>query len=430
MALAEIGSLAERRIALLTDPALSGLPAFLAPAPGLNSGFMLAQVSAAALASENQHLAHPVAIDSRPTSANQEDHVSMATYAARRLLEMTENAAHIVAIELLAAAQGIELRRPLPTSRRLEAVLCEVRRHSAFLAEDRALAGEISGLAAALLAGELAASSRCWLSGKKGEKNGSGDRGTPRDRLRVEPGSGQGLRAGAGAGRRRGRRQRPRRGSPRRRARKSCGGRPAASITPVAADVTTREGQAKLLAALPDPDILVTNAGGPPFKDFRALDRNAILTGVTWNMVTPIELIQATIDPMIARGFGRIVNITSISVRMPIQGLDLSSGARAGLTAFVAGVARSVAHAGVTINNVLPGFFDTDRYWAGIDATAKVQGKPREQFAKERENLVPARRIGDPQELGDACAFLCSARAGYITGQNLLLDGGLFNSAF
>ena len=203
-----------------------------------------------------------------------------------------------------------------------------------------------------------------------------------------------------------------------------------AEITPVAADVTTREGQAKLLAALPDPDILVTNAGGPPFKDFRALDRSAILTGVTWNMVTPIELIQATIDPMIARGFGRIVNITSISVRMPIQGLDLSSGARAGLTAFVAGVARSVAYAGVTINNVLPGFFDTDRYWAGIDATAKVQGKPREQFAQERENLVPARRIGDPQELGDACAFLCSARAGYITGQNLLLDGGLFNSAF
>ena len=155
MALAETGSLAERRIALLTDPVLSGLPAFLAPVPGLNSGFMLAQVSAAALASENQHLAHPVAIDSRPTSANQEDHVSMATYAARRLLEMTENAADIVAIELLAAAQGIELRRPLQTSRRLEAVLCEVRRHSAFLAEDRALAGEISGLAAALLAGEL-----------------------------------------------------------------------------------------------------------------------------------------------------------------------------------------------------------------------------------------------------------------------------------
>ncbi len=156
LALAEIGSLAERRIALLTDPALSGLPAFLSPEPGLNSGFMLAQVTAAALASENQHLAHPVAIDSRPTSANQEDHVSMATYAGRRLLEMTWNAAHIVAIELLAAAQGIELRRPLPTSQRLAAALCEVRRHSAFLSEDRSLAGEISGLATAVLAGELA----------------------------------------------------------------------------------------------------------------------------------------------------------------------------------------------------------------------------------------------------------------------------------
>jgi 3-oxoacyl-[acyl-carrier protein] reductase len=203
-----------------------------------------------------------------------------------------------------------------------------------------------------------------------------------------------------------------------------------AEITPVAADVTTPEGQQKLLGVLPDPDILVTNAGGPPFKDFREIDREAMLRGVTWNMVTPIELIQATVDPMIERRFGRIVNITSVTVRMPVQGLDLSSGARAGLTAFVAGVARSVAHAGVTINNILPGFFDTDRYWAGIDATAKAQGRSREQFAEERQSTVPMRRIGDPQELGDACAFLCSARAGYITGQNLLLDGGLFNAAF
>jgi histidine ammonia-lyase len=156
LALAEIGSLAERRIALLTDPALSGLPAFLSPEPGLNSGFMLPQIAAAALASENQHLAHPVAIDSRPTSANQEDHVSMATYAARRLSEMTENAAHIVAIELLAAAQGIELRRPLNSSPRLEAARGEIRRFGPFVAEDRSLAGEISGLAAAILAGEFA----------------------------------------------------------------------------------------------------------------------------------------------------------------------------------------------------------------------------------------------------------------------------------
>jgi histidine ammonia-lyase len=155
LALAEIGSLAERRIALLTDPALSGLPAFLSPEPGLNSGFMLAQICAAALASENQHLAHPAAIDSRPTSANQEDHVSMATYAARRLLEMADNAAHIVAIELLAAGQGIELRRPLESSPALAAALRQVRRYSGFVAEDRPLAGEIAALAAAVLSREF-----------------------------------------------------------------------------------------------------------------------------------------------------------------------------------------------------------------------------------------------------------------------------------
>ncbi|MDF2780914.1 MAG: histidine ammonia-lyase [Geminicoccaceae bacterium] len=155
LALAEVGSLAERRIALLTDPAMSGLPAFLSPEPGLNSGFMLAQICAAALASENQHLAHPVAVDSRPTSANQEDHVSMATYAARRLQEMAANAGHIVAIELLAAGQGIELRRPLESSPQLKAALAEVRRYSAFMAEDRPLAGEIEALGAAVLRREL-----------------------------------------------------------------------------------------------------------------------------------------------------------------------------------------------------------------------------------------------------------------------------------
>jgi histidine ammonia-lyase len=157
LALAETGSLAERRIALLTDPALSGLPAFLTREPGLNSGFMLAQITAAALASENQHLAHPVAIDSRPTSANQEDHVSMATYAGRRLLEMTDNAAQIVAIELLAAAQGIELRRPLRSSPPLEAALAKVRGRAAFLTEDRPLSGEIGALAADVLSGVFAA---------------------------------------------------------------------------------------------------------------------------------------------------------------------------------------------------------------------------------------------------------------------------------
>ena len=153
LALAEIGSLAERRIALLTDYNLSQLPAFLTPEPGLNSGFMLPQIAAAALASENQHLAHPAGIDSRPTSANQEDHVSMATHAARRLLEMTDNAAHIVAIELLAAAQGIELRRPLRSSAPLEVALAQVRAHAAFLANDRPLAGEIATIAAEVLDG-------------------------------------------------------------------------------------------------------------------------------------------------------------------------------------------------------------------------------------------------------------------------------------
>jgi len=153
LALAEIGTLAERRIALLTDAGLSQLPAFLSPDPGLNSGFMLAQVAAAALASENQHLAHPVAIDSRPTSANQEDHVSMATYAARRLLEMSDNAAHVVAIELLAAAQGIELRRPLESSPALERALAQIRTHSAFVVTDRPLADDIRRVGAWLLHG-------------------------------------------------------------------------------------------------------------------------------------------------------------------------------------------------------------------------------------------------------------------------------------
>jgi histidine ammonia-lyase len=155
MALAETGSLSERRVALLTDPNLSSLPAFLVPEPGLNSGFMLAQVTAAALASENQHLAAAVGIDNRTTSANQEDHVSMATYAARRLLEMADNASHIVAIELLCAAQGIELRRPLRSSPLIEQTLATIRTHSAFLSEDRPLACDIDQLASWLKGGGL-----------------------------------------------------------------------------------------------------------------------------------------------------------------------------------------------------------------------------------------------------------------------------------
>jgi 3-oxoacyl-[acyl-carrier protein] reductase len=199
---------------------------------------------------------------------------------------------------------------------------------------------------------------------------------------------------------------------------------------PVAGDVTTREGQDRLFAAVPDPDILVTNAGGPPFKDFRQLDREAIMAGVTSNMITPIELIQRAIDGMVARRFGRIVNITSVSVKMPVSGLDLSSGARAGLTGFIAGVARSVAHADVTINNLLPGFIQTDRYRGGIEATAKMQGVSAADFEAQRIATIPAKRIGEPAEFGATCAFLCSRPAAYITGQNILVDGGLFNSSF
>jgi 3-oxoacyl-[acyl-carrier protein] reductase len=201
-------------------------------------------------------------------------------------------------------------------------------------------------------------------------------------------------------------------------------------IGSVAADVTTPEGQQALLGACPQPDILVTNAAGPPFRNFRALDRESLFEGLGMNMVAPIELIQRVIDGMVDRRFGRIVNITSISVRMPISGLDLSSGARAGLTAFIAGVAREVAHADVTINNLQPGYFDTDRYRAGINAWAESQNLTPAEVARERAQQVPAKRIGRPEELGDACAFLCSRNAGYITGQSLLLDGGLFPSAF
>lgn len=194
----------------------------------------------------------------------------------------------------------------------------------------------------------------------------------------------------------------------------------------VPADVTTREGQEALFAAEGAPDILVTNAAGPPFKDFRTLDREAILAGVAANMVTPIELIQRAVDGMVARRFGRIVNITSVSVKMPIPGLDLSSGARAGLTSFLAGVLRSVAHANVTINNLLPGPFDTDRLRTVTAGQAKASGKPIEEITKARMNDNPAGRFGDPEEFGIACAFLCGAKAGFITGQNLLLDGGAF----
>ncbi|NVO15638.1 MAG: SDR family oxidoreductase [Rhodoplanes sp.] len=203
-----------------------------------------------------------------------------------------------------------------------------------------------------------------------------------------------------------------------------------AAVIPVVADVATAEGQAALLEACPNPDILVNNNAGPPFRDFRELDREAMIAGVVANMVSAIELTQKVIDGMRARRFGRIVNITSGSVKMPLAGLDLSSGARAGLTAFMAGVARSVAADGVTINALLPGVFATDRLQAMFSTIAAKRGVPVDQVEAERVATVPARRLGDPQEFGAACAFLCSAHAGYITGQNLLIDGGAFPGAF
>jgi 3-oxoacyl-[acyl-carrier protein] reductase len=203
-----------------------------------------------------------------------------------------------------------------------------------------------------------------------------------------------------------------------------------ANVTAVLADISTPQGQAALLAACPTPDILINNNGGPPFRDFRDLDRAALLQGVTMNMVTAIELVQKVIDPMVERGFGRIVNITSSSVKAPIAGLDLSSGARAGLTAFMAGVARSVAASNVTINNLLPGSFDTARLQAGRKAAAQRSNISEDDVAQQTLARIPARRLGNAQEFGQTCAFLCSVHAGYITGQNLLIDGGTFAGAF
>jgi 3-oxoacyl-[acyl-carrier protein] reductase len=203
-----------------------------------------------------------------------------------------------------------------------------------------------------------------------------------------------------------------------------------AKITAVVGDVASPEGQSALFAACPEPDILINNNAGPPFRDFRELTRSQMLDGVIANMVAPIEMIQKAIDPMVAKKFGRIVNITSGSVKAPLVGLDLSSGARAGLTAFLAGVGRSVAASNVTINFMLPGTFETDRLRSNVEANAKKRGISVEQAKAERIATVPARRIGTPEEFGEVCAFLCSVQAGYITGQNVLLDGGAFPGAF
>ena len=199
----------------------------------------------------------------------------------------------------------------------------------------------------------------------------------------------------------------------------------------VAADITTVEGRAAVFALRQDFDIVVTNAGGPPPGDFRDWDRDAWIKAVDANMLTPIELIKATVDGMAARGFGRIVNITSSAVKAPIDILGLSNGARSGLTGFVAGVARSkLAAQGVTINNLLPGAFDTDRIKTMLQAASQKTGQSVESLADARRKNIPARRFGSIEEFGAICAFLCSTQASYMTGQNVLADGGAYPGTY
>jgi 3-oxoacyl-[acyl-carrier protein] reductase len=203
-----------------------------------------------------------------------------------------------------------------------------------------------------------------------------------------------------------------------------------AGVVTVAADITTQEGRVAALAACPQPDILVNNAGGPPPGDFRKWTREDWIKAVDANMLTPIELIKATVDGMIARKFGRIVNITSNSVKAPIEELGLSNAARSGLTGFVAGLARKTVRHNVTINNLLPGQFATERLKNTMAARAKSIGQPFEQFFEARKSAIPAGRFGDPAEFGELCAFICSAQAAYITGQNFLIDGGTYPGTY
>ena len=197
-------------------------------------------------------------------------------------------------------------------------------------------------------------------------------------------------------------------------------------VTAVAGDVTTDTGRAALLAACPEPDILVNNAGGPPPGDFREWDRDAWIRAIDANMLAPIFLIKTTVDGMIQRRFGRIVNIPSAAVKHPIDILGLSNGARAGLTGFIAGLARKTVGHNVTINNLLPGPFDTARLRSTIAIQAKAAGTSPEETARDRMKGNPAGRFGDPAEFGELCAFICSAQAGYLTGQNFLIDGGAY----
>lgn len=198
----------------------------------------------------------------------------------------------------------------------------------------------------------------------------------------------------------------------------------------IAADVTTAHGRAAILAACPDPDILINNAGGPPAGDFRNWERDDWIKALDANMLAPIELMKAVIDGMIARKFGRIVNITSHAVKAPIGMLGLSNGARSGLTGFVAGLARTTAEHNVTINNLLPGTFDTDRLKSNLQALANSTNRAVDRVTEEIKSANPSKRFGHPDEFGAACAFLCSTQASYITAQNMLIDGGAYPGTF
>jgi 3-oxoacyl-[acyl-carrier protein] reductase len=201
-------------------------------------------------------------------------------------------------------------------------------------------------------------------------------------------------------------------------------------VVAVAGDITTAQGREAALKAAPAPDILVNNAGGPPPGDFREWDRDAWVKALDANMIAPILLIRAVVDGMIARKFGRVVNITSGAVKAPIPELGLSNGARTGLTGFIAGLSRTTVRHNVTINNLLPGPFETDRLRSNLEFHAKKLGKTADELRKVRSDANPAGRFGTIEEFGDACAFLCGAQAGYITGQNLLMDGGGYPGTF
>ena len=203
-----------------------------------------------------------------------------------------------------------------------------------------------------------------------------------------------------------------------------------ATVIALAADITTEAGREKVLAEIPEPDILINNAGGPPRGDFRDWDREAWIKALDANMLTPIALIKATVDGMIARKFGRIVNITSGAVKAPIEQLGLSNGARSGLTGFVAGLARKTVRHNVTINNLLPGVFATDRVLVGWEEQAKQQGVPFAELRAKKEKAMVGGRLGTAEEFGQLCAYICSAQASYITGQNFLIDGGTYPGTF